>query len=107
MVPDLGHLAPAPQPGKRQRRIHAGDEDQVHLGRLVFGQEPDCLVDPLVLDEMVVVEHEEEGGRAGCHIVDQLRDQVLSLAGYGRLQLAQRPAADFSVTTAAAPQRDS
>ncbi len=70
MVPDLGHLAPAAQPGKRQRWIRAGDEYEMHFGGLVFCQEPNCPMDPLILDKMVVVEYEEERARTGRHIVD-------------------------------------
>ena len=45
----------------------------------MLNQESNCPVDPVVLDEMVVIKYEEEGARAGCDIVDHFCNYSLSL----------------------------
>ena len=60
MRPDLVEQSPRPQPGEPQRRIDAGGDHQVDAGRQVLRQLGDGPVDRLVLDLVVVVQHEHE-----------------------------------------------
>ena len=55
---DLHQISPGAKQGQRQRRVGAGGDEQVDVGRKVLQQESDALLDALVIDEVVVVEHQ-------------------------------------------------
>ena len=61
---DLDQLAPGAQAGQRQRRVDAGADDQVHLGRKVLEQVGHARLQVGVVDEVVVVQDQVQLGRA-------------------------------------------
>lgn len=69
----LGHLASRAQAGKRQGRIDATRDDEVHLRWQVIEQEGDHVVYRLVRYDVVVIEDEGKILRYGCDLVDQGR----------------------------------
>ena len=62
---DLDEVAPGAQARQRQRRVDAGADDQVHLGREVLEQVGHARLQVGVVDEVVVVQDEVQLGRRG------------------------------------------
>ena len=85
-LPDLGHLASGTQPWQGERWVLASADDQVHRGRLAFKQGLNDPVHCRGSDEVVVVQHQQEGCVHGGDVVDQRRDQAV---GRGRLRGAE------------------
>ena len=71
---DLDQLARRAQPGERERRVDAGGDRDLQVARRVLEQERDRAVDELVVQLVVVVEHEHDAvGQLG-ELVDQPRE---------------------------------
>ena len=55
---DLHQISPCAKPRQRQRRVGAGGDEQVGVRREVLQQEGYALLDALVIDQVVIVEHQ-------------------------------------------------
>ena len=72
--PDLDQLAAHPPAGQRQIGIGPGTDHDVRLGRKMLEEEGHTLVDLVVVDQVVVVEHQPHLTRSGAQLVQQRRE---------------------------------
>jgi hypothetical protein len=85
--PDLDQLAAHPPPSQRQIRVGAGTYHHVHLGWKVLQEEGQTLVDLVIVNQVVIVEHQPHLNRRGGQLVEQRGKHQLGRHRGGREQL--------------------
>ena len=81
--------------GKRQGRIGSGGDHERYLRRQIVQEEPHCLVDGDLIDDVVVVERDHHRTGEDVEIVDQADQDGLGWRGTGGLQHGERIDASF------------
>ena len=85
--PDLDQFAAHPPPGQRQIGVGAGADHDVHVGRKVLQQEGHALADLVIVDQVVVVEHQPHLIRRGGQLVEQRGEHQFGRHRGGREEL--------------------